>query len=288
MGVSWTKPIFRQGHDVLGIHPSGKAIYAASRLGGILLSEDSGFTWKGLASPGARGDTFRDVFRWESVLLAGSYYRGIYRSLDTGRTWVRAEGPSNTGVFADFAAIGSTLIAGSIYDGVHLSVDSGKSWSKAAETPGGAKSINSMAVDDQRVLVVDNGGRLFLSLDTCKTWRGLALEGGVHINNVVTWKEWMVVGTKKQGLWFTEDNGASWNRLGTGLPDSLGVNNLAAGDGMVYAATTDWALWRLEVSPQVTTLRRGPRDGFPRWLRMGPTFPWTLDGRLRGGFRPAP
>lgn len=278
-GITWWTTRFEQISVVGGIHSEGKRLFAAAYVEGILLSEDSGFTWKSLALPGDSGDAYRGVFRRDSVLLAGTYYRGIFRSTDTGKTWVRAAGPLNEGIFGFFEALGPTLIAGSHYDGIHLSRDDGKTWQRAGAPLGEGKSIVSLAVDGQRVFAISDR-RLFLSPDTGRTWRGLDLDSGMVPGAVMAWKDWILVGTQRHGILYSEDIGVSWKKLGTGLPDTLGANLLAAGEGILYAATTDFTLWRLELSPPGTAVRKSNRGSQPRWRQANPGFPWKVNGRL--------
>lgn len=277
-GDSWWKPTFAQSPQVVGIHIAGEKIFASAFDQGILYSSDRGLTWKRLVRPGGSGDTFCGAFFRDSALLAGSYYRGIHRSTDTGKTWVRAEGPTNTGVFNQFASLGNTILAASLYDGVHLSKDEGKTWQKATVTPGTAKSINTFAVESPRVFVANNNGEPFLSLDTCTSWRRINLDSGLFARSVAMWKGLLIVGTLKQGILFSDDQGDTWKKLGTALPDSLGVNNLAVGDGILYAATTDFALWRLELGPATTSLKKNPQKKRPVWQKTRTPIP-KVNGR---------
>lgn len=226
---------FSSGLDItqgyaMGIHPNR----AAHLLVG---TQDNGTT---LVQPDfeARvldGDGFHAFFDSEvdGRLYASSYYGLLYRSDDGGRTmtnianYFQAGGPNEVGAwqtpFQHHPAVSGRIVAAK--KSLHFSDDGGNTWTSW----GGMGTVRSTALalspkDPEAALVAKSGvvyWRDSLSL-TFNEIDGLpgTVVGDVAIDSEDSGTWWVSFGafTEGQQVWRTQNHGATWEDVSTGLP----------------------------------------------------------------------
>ena len=164
------------------------------------------------------------------TLYAGTSDQGLYRSLDSGVTWL----PANEG-HSDQAGVGEIEIAPHDTQSMYItsnqalshffiSHDAGQSW-----TPGGAiafvpKVLESVTTMPGRLFVADcpldsGGGRVYRSEDSGLSWTMVITEqvlpteiapSPVNSNTVYV--------SAARGLYRSTDGGSNWEQLTNGLP----------------------------------------------------------------------
>ncbi|HEU4564298.1 MAG TPA: hypothetical protein VFS05_06610 [Gemmatimonadaceae bacterium] len=223
---------------VTGVPQEPFTFYMGSTGGGVWKTTDAGQTWRnvsdGFITVGSMGDI--DVADSDpSVIYAGtgsdglrsnvSIGKGVWRSADAGKTWahVGLADVGNIGAVrvhpsdpntAFVAAIGNPFRP-SAERGVYRTTDGGKTWRKVLFV-----SDSTGAVDIE--MQPGNPSVVYASM-----WRAER-------------KPWTIIsGAREGGIYKSTDGGATWRKLGNGLPDGLfGKSNIAvsaANPRRVYA-----------------------------------------------------
>lgn len=248
---AWTS-IGPQGRNVaaLAVAPSRPFIVYAGLEGlGLYRSADRGRTW---APAGLPGELFYDLTvdpaHPETVLAAtrSGLYKTTNRGIQFQLLWTDLEGvqalsfvPGQTGV----------LLAGNA-SGLWKSTDAGTSWLHIGAKPG---RITALAIDPRTPRVLYAGlasGALFKSTDGGLTWRRLRSGQGLPVTSLAIdpAAPSVVYAGLGRRLFRSLDRGATWARVGTGLPGNLGIalavtrSELLAGTSSGLFRSTDRAL----------------------------------------------
>ena len=247
-------------HDIESLPERPAVIYVATATGGLWKTINKGTTWTPIFDD-QPVSTFGDIAiapSDPSVLWAGtggqnnrqssSWGNGVYRSTDAGSTWVHAglDGTRHIGrilVHPDqpevawVAALGN-LWAPSPERGVFKTTDGGATWARVlfVDTLTGAVDL-AMDPNDPEVLYAATYQR---------QRRAWGFNGG----------------GPGSGIYRTRDGGATWTRLGGGLPEGdLGRIGLAA------SATTSGVLNAIIEHRNAGGVYR-TQDGGEHWERM--------------------
>ena len=191
--------------------------------------------------------------------LAGTYFGGLYRSLDWGYSWQPVgQTLSNRSVFA-LAYAPSTpnrVFAGTFEDGVHRSDDGGITWVKRS-TGLTDLDIQALAVhpgNGSYVVAATANGGLFASFDAGEQWaqipgtqstRGRALVFDNQDSGA------LFVGTIGDGVYKSRDGGLTWAPWNQGLsPTTITALHFdpqgtlyAATDGGVFSLAANGSTW---------------------------------------------
>lgn len=231
---------FRGGRSntVTGVVGNDQRYYAGYTGGGVWRTDDAGISWHNISDGFFKTGSIGMISVSESdpnVLYAGTgehavrgvmttYGDGVYKSTDGGKTWTHvglektrhisdiAIHPRNSDVV--FVAAQGTVHGPNNERGVYKSTDGGASWT--------------------RVLYInDSTGISSLQMDM----------NNPRILYAASWEHrrypWTVVsGGPGSGIWKSTDEGKTWERLKTGLPEKMGKIGLAvsrANPERVYA-----------------------------------------------------
>jgi photosystem II stability/assembly factor-like uncharacterized protein len=178
--------------------------------GGPYYSVDSGNTWSNdangfLHKPPFSIPAIQALVTMGSTILCGTYADandstgGVYRSSDTGRTWVTNVGRlSNRNVDA-LAVRGNILFAGTGDSGVYRSLDSGRTWSQVNNGLT-SNQVQCLIVFDSNLLAGTMHDGLFLSTNNGNSWaqNGLA---GIGVVNFAMSSDFLFAGTYANGVW---------------------------------------------------------------------------------------
>ncbi len=192
---------------------------------GVFKTTDNGQTWQ----PARQGlpiitfDSFGEpkfdpilgFGAFDDVLLAGTFRRGVFRSVDGGRSWREAnQGLPRDPILPPMTAFvefdGEIFAAAGPFGGdqatVFRSADRGLSWEESANGLPRVTQVNALVVagcGTMYAAVNDNAGSLFVSTDSGRSWQP------------------------------TDGDLAGWR-----------TNALAAAPGVVYAGTAGLGVWR--------------------------------------------
>ncbi len=205
----------------------GTKLFAGVTGGGAFLSNDGGNNWVSIDSPGSLVQAF--VGNGTDLFMGTS--NGLYRSTDTGLTWMEADsGLTSTDVIS-LAANDGFLFAGILdYGGVFRSSDSGKSW-----TSSGLQGILIYNI-------IASGSYLFAgvyrSSDTGKSWSTGSTGGSESLPVMAVIGTNLFAGTDGRGVFRSTDRGTSWFDASAGLK-YLYVSALTANGTNIFASVAD-------------------------------------------------
>jgi photosystem II stability/assembly factor-like uncharacterized protein len=185
------------------------------------------------------------------VLLAGSYFGGLYRSADYGITWRHLPSPFASRLVLTLAHAPSrsgTVYVGTFQDGLYRTLDGGTTWEpRNSGLP--EPNIQAIAVHPlypDLLLAATAGSGVFRSDDGGGSWRSvLPVPARVVLFDPRTPSTALAGGLGQ--VYRSLDGGSTWTPLGTGLndevPSSVIVDQQQAGG---YLATTPHSVFRYE------------------------------------------
>ena len=218
----------------------GTTIYACTAAG-VYVSTDRGTTWNPLNT----GLCFTDIpglAALGSNIFAGLFSGGgISRSSDGGASWNTVNtGFTNTEISA-LTAKESFLFAGTYGGGVFRSTDGGTHWSAVNEGLPVRRILAFMVSGSRLFLAADGGdaGRLiFSTTDNGSHWERAKtfFLAGAEISAFYQTGKNIIIATKDNGVFRSDDAGAHWNSSDSGLTDT-DVRALAMAGPVIAAGT---------------------------------------------------
>lgn len=204
-----------QGEEILAIVPAGNDLYLSRYRYGVFRSPDNGSGWtpfnQGLDLAGFH---VSPLLLRNGYLIAGEYGGNkIYRTLVGSNDWKATL--SSVSYTVNFVQAGGTVYAATETTGFFSSVNDGATWNKVSDfrLEYAAAGSNSLyGINDDVYRSIDNG--VFWSkigiteLDTA---------GGVATALTVRGTE-VFVGTNFSGIYYTNNNGLTWETINTGVP----------------------------------------------------------------------
>ncbi len=248
--AQWAPTTGPNGGKIWALAAYGNDVFAGTTFG-FFHSSDNGISWK-QTTTGLANLNVRSIAEFDTVLFAGTDGSGVFRSMDTGRTWVSASKgfPLITGVSC-FAAIGSGPSAPMIFvgtdSGVFRSPNNGSLWSFAGLYGYNVVSIAVIGSDLLAGTVGDKGGGAFLSTDMGTTWSEAGLDTlGVMavtlVNSIIGGgPQQILAGTYHGGAYLASITDTHWVQMNNGLLDAKSrpnITSFAVSGTNIYAASS--------------------------------------------------
>jgi photosystem II stability/assembly factor-like uncharacterized protein len=237
--------------------PSGKILLAATAAG--VFRSEAGATWKSIELPSSALPSRFIV----PGAVPGRFYltgaRGLFRSNDYGRTWVRLGQTLPDAPFSAIAVVSqpSEIVACVIEGRLFTSADAGETWQlRNAGLPDG--KIETVAADlAGGRLWAAGADRLYRSDDAAQTWRpyGQPLpQPGTRVRGIAASADGVaIVLTTSRGMYRSTDAAQRWALMEGNLPVHLEAGPLVRDlhdSGTVYAGfslTPYDEIWRRAV-----------------------------------------
>jgi photosystem II stability/assembly factor-like uncharacterized protein len=278
-GISWQsinlpqKSTAVRGFGICRDHPEHQIV---GTLTGVYVTGNGGKSWRQVGKG--------ELLKVESVaidpknprtLYVGTWRLG-YKSLDSGKTWVRIDKgmPLDSDLFS--FAVGSQdpeVVYASACSGVYRSTNGGSSWNRLRVLPDRfairAQVVQVDPVEPHRVYTGTTEG-LFVSQDDGQSWTRIS-PADVTVNAIqinAKNNRRILLGTEYQGVLLSEDGGKNWRESNTGFvhrlvawmqPDPLNQGRffcgVQSGSGGVYvydAAANQWQ--NIQIAPGMRIL----------------------------------
>lgn len=240
-GWSWGNPL-PQGETIRAMEFDGARGYAAGEFGTVLVTEDSGATWRGAATGTTQALDRISIVDEDSVVVSGGCI--VRRSDDGGQTfqrlpWTASDARCAARVLVpDFASDGSGYLL--LDDGSVLrTADGGRTWSRRTAVPGAGAAGGTFAPTDidftsqAEGVAATTQGRLYRTTDGALSWT-LVREFAAGIKDVyfATPTVGFAVGAS---LHRTKDGGATWE---SGAIGTFFLSGIRCADAFTCILTT--------------------------------------------------
>lgn len=184
----------------------------------------------------------------EETFYAGTYFGGLYRSVDRGQNWVHMPSPFSTySVFSLVvdSQVRGRIFAGTFQSGVYVSDDGGRSW-RASNT--GLRNLNIQQLtanpaDSNQLLVTTNSG-VYNSTDGGRSWNVPERAEGIQFGKCAIFDpkntSTVYLGTTGLGVFRSPDGGRNWTEFSNGLRNPVVVDfKFSPRTGALYAAVSN-------------------------------------------------
>jgi len=217
-------------------NPGARAtLYAGSDLGAFRSTNSAG-AWSAVAAGLRQGSALAIKPSDATVLVAGLGGGGVYRSSDSGNSWIASAGPDPaTPAALLYDPSGTPLYAGA-GSGVFKSADDGASWSDIS---------SNLANTDVRALAFGAGSALHAATaEGVFVWNSGSLSwapygAGQPPNSDLTSLSYragsLFAGSNGGGV-YRSDAGGSWTQVNSGLTSTV-ISSLALDPSNIYAGT---------------------------------------------------
>jgi len=233
---------------------TGSHLFVGSDGDYIYRSSDHGESWEHVLFPEFPASYVSCFCQNNGVFFAGGFGFNIdvYRSTDMGSTWTNCNVPGQGNINALLTV--DNYIFTSRSDGVYRSEDLGITWVHTSDGLPAMPFVNSIGSNNNYLFASANDG-LYRSPDLGENWEMIHdYPYDQRILCISTYDDFLFTGTMKTGLFYSEDDGNSWESFNPEffmdpeeiLPD---VNAIEIKDDSVYAAYGDFGVW---VSPLTT------------------------------------
>lgn len=193
-----------------------------------------------------KGERVNALAAGGAYLFAGTRDSGVFRSTDSGASWLRV----NTGLtdlsIRALAVRGTYLFAGTEDSGMFRSGDKGASWF-AINSGMSSTNIQALAVNDSFLFAGTDGGGVCRSLDNGEHWLAVnKLDDGtdLHFKSIYSFgisSGYVFIGTWGGSAFRSRDNGMTWYMITNGLWDpreNIIPYSWAVGDTFIFAGTS--------------------------------------------------
>jgi photosystem II stability/assembly factor-like uncharacterized protein len=192
-------------------------------------------------------------------LFAGTRDSGVFRSNDSGTSWVRVNSGLTDLYIRALAIKGTLLFTGTQDSGMFRSSDNGAHWS-AINTGMSSTNIQALAVNDSFLFAGTDGGGVCRSSDNGAHWLAVnKLDDGtdLHFKSIYSFgisSGYVFIGTWGGSAFRSRDNGMTWYLITNGLWDprmNIIPYSWAVGDTFIFAGTSGRGVVRAKDSAGV-------------------------------------
>lgn len=192
-------------------------IFLASIYGkSIYKSIDYGQTWN-VSNTGldAYNESVTALVDFDDIVLAGSY-GGLHYSLDYGDTWHLADGYTEYDAIVGFTKYQDSILAMTDRGEVYVS-KFGLSWNLKYNFDCYDQYCDIVS-NSTNIFAIGDTSKLFTSIDMGESWSELQLpQNNFVLTSIACRDNEIAVGTMKDGILYSSDNGVTWDYLNAGL-----------------------------------------------------------------------
>ncbi len=286
---------------LLDVVPAGHRLVAVGERGHILISDETGRSWRQVGSPTQSlltGVCFGDAQRG----IAVGHDEVILSTQDAGETWKRTHyAPQAHRPLLDvWCGSGGRSIAVGAYGAYLVSEDYGASWTegKFAAASAGARGpgnvvvsadetgsdfhLNAIAASGPRLYLAAEAGHLYRSDDGGRAWRGLPspYEGSLFGVLPISGDVLLAYGLRGN-LFRSEDAGATWQRIATGTDAMLDGATLLEDGGIAVVGLSGVVLLSGDGGRTFALLQQDDRKGLAAVREVGSSLAVAGESGMR-------
>lgn len=246
-GANWTQvaaiasPV--KVYGITSIPGTPTNIYTATDHG-IYRSTNNGSAWTAYSGGLIQGKSVLVSTIDKTKLVSGFSGGGLYRSDDSGASWIQTGTTAATELFAtSFAAhsSGSPVYAGS-GSGVFVSSDNGQTWSPINNGLSNL-DVRAVAIDGSDNLYAGTSAGVFSYNSGTSTWSeyNSATLGNKDVKALAFKGSDLYAGTNGGGIYKISTPSGVWGQKNNGLASNTVINALATEAGTVFAGTSGGA-----------------------------------------------
>jgi photosystem II stability/assembly factor-like uncharacterized protein len=216
---------------------SGPDVIAAT-VDGVYLSNDNGNTWYESFLQ-ILGTNVTAIAAGYTPIFAGTERNGVYTSWDQGASWMRTNNGLTSYDVKAIAVKDSSVFVSVMNQKVFRSDDYGGSWVPASS--GLTSDVGVLEADNISVMAITTGGMfvprsLFRTYDKGLNWIEITTSFTGAMTAVASQSGEIYVGTDLGKIYYSNNNGSSWQDISGTLP-AVKINSILLNNTMVYAGT---------------------------------------------------
>ncbi len=242
-GQTWTAPFtFPLGDFIQSVFYCDGYLFLGGSIGNYR-SSDGGYTWSQM--PTLVEETY-SFLKFGSTIYAGTFGGGVYKSIDTGNTWISC----NNGLFNGYI-LALTNDQNSLYaaspNGLFKSINNGQSWLDVTISIG-SPNFDAVTYDGSYIIAGGNYCGIYRSADGGSTWNsansGLS---STDIRSLYTVGETVFLGGAN-GVKYSIDHGATWVDYNLGFPGTYYVESFCVMGSTLFCGTITNGLWKRQLT----------------------------------------
>src|SRR5258708_36550831 len=255
-------------------------LWAGAYGSGIYRTTDNGKHWTGQSTGLSNKDMYGFATSGSNLFVAT--YGGVSLSTDNGANWKDVDsGLTHTQGVQAVAVLDTTdVFAGTAANGVYRSSDNGSHWS--LPYAGRPLYVSAMAVNGSNLFVAEGVVGVYSSTDGGSSWVTPSTNFGfnyVYALQATGTQLFVPVADPAGGAWRTNDNGAHWGNVSTGLTPT-DVTSLDTSRGYLYVGTAAFGLWRRPLSEMITSVQSNTKV-LPAVFKLLPSYPNSFNPSTR-------
>jgi hypothetical protein len=176
--------------------------------------------------------------------------------------WVRVSPSSSVGNLA----VKDTFLFALSYGTIFRSSDNGASWTEGTSVSYNNPWIGSLAVSDNNIFVLADGGGIYKSTDNGESWLKMGYVGIQVISELKVFGKYIFAGGNG-GVFRSMDSAKSWNKSDTGMPYDTYVYCFAISGTTLYSGISGGLYRSLDSGTSWNKINTGIRD--PDIFRVG-------------------
>ena len=207
-------------------------------------SSNSGDTWY---QPSGIGTVeVRSLISSNGYIFAGTDMLGVFKSSINGSSFSSSSNGLSSYWINDFAFCNGNLYAGSGNGGVYLSTNLGESWNPINNMLT-SLDVLSLACDDENIYAITDLGINSAQISDWN-WNESNYEFQTNDITVIDYNyenNFLLIGTKNNGVYISHNQGQSWLTFSNGLPESSYIREIYSFNDKSFLSTNQGEIFIL-------------------------------------------
>jgi|GEM_PF-3369591 len=230
-------------HRINSICNYNDKIYIGTENDGVYFSDDGGESWSSL-NEGLGGGFVMELVADDSILYAGSYQFGLFKSTNFGDDWEKVLDKKITPAqilpsISYVVAEKNNIVIADYYSGLSYSHDYGETWYNPTDNVLKTKDlkIQCLSFYNSKIFAGFSAG-VIISTDWGETWEyGHEDLMGYRIMDIAFKNNIGIAGVNLPRTLVSIDSGTTWDISKNGLPDSVLITCVTISGTNLYAGT---------------------------------------------------